>query len=517
MIISPLIAAIDVGTNSFHMVIASVNENGNLDIISKDKEVVRLGTSSGDMKYLQNDAIKRGVTALNHFVEIARSHNASIRAVATSAVREAHNKDEFIEKVKATTGIDLEVVSGVEEARLINIGVIHALPIYNKKTLTIDIGGGSTETIIGYLGENEYINSAKIGAIRLSKKYFELDINRDAVEKCSNFIKGEWTPTLEKIKEVGFDKLVGTSGTITNLVVMAYLLKEKEIPSILNGLTVNSKDILKIIDKIKKSKNINEISKINGIDESRADIILAGSLIVEFAINYLEIKEITLSSFALREGIVFDTVHKLNSIEMYHHLSDLRYKTVQNACFKYNVDMKHARHVKKICVDLFNDLYPLHNLGYKELELLEATAYLHDVGFHISHDSHHKHSYYIIKNCMMPGFTNNETEIIANIARYHRKSHPKKKHTNFSQLTEKNKNIVWTLAAILRIAEGIDRRQNQCVSGVRAFFDDHSIDIELIKAKKEINPDIELWGADRRKGMLEEKFDKSITIKIVDK
>lgn len=514
---SPIIAAIDVGTNSFHMVISTVDELGNLNIISKDKEVVRLGSSSGDMKYIQNDAIKRGVAVLNHFVELARAENATIRAVATSAVREADNKEEFIDKVKASCGIDIEVVTGLEEARLINIGVIHALPLYNKKALTIDIGGGSTETIIGYHGNIEYINSAKLGAIRLTKKYFELGINKLAIEKCCSFIKGEWTPILEKIKETGFETVVGTSGTITNIVTMAFLSKNKELPPILNGIVVSSKDILRTIDKIKKCKNSFEISKINGIDESRADILLAGALIIEFAINFLEIKDITLSSYALREGIVFDTVQKRNSIEQYHHLSDLRYQTVQNVCFKYNVDMKHARHVKKICIDLFNDLHPLHNLGYRELELLEAAAYLHDVGFHISHDSHHKHSYYIIKNCMMPGFTNNETELLANIARYHRKSHPKKKHANYSSLSDYSKNVIWTLSAILRIAEGIDRRQNQCVGGVRAFFDDFSIDIELIQKSKDIIPDIELWGSDRRKGMLEEKFVRKVSLKIVEK
>lgn len=514
---APVIAAIDIGTNSFHMVIASVDEKGNLNVISKDKEVVRLGSSSGDMKYLQNEAIKRGVSTLNHFAEIAKAENATIRAVATSAVREADNKEEFIDKVKNSSGIDIEVVTGLEEARLINIGVIHALPLYNKKALTIDIGGGSTETIIGYLGHIEYINSVKLGAIRLTKKYFDLEITKNNIERCCNFIKGEWTPVLEKIKENGFDTMVGTSGTITNLVLMSYLSKNKELPPIINGLTVSSKEILKTIEKIKKCKSNYEISKLNGIDEARADIILAGALIIEYAIKFLEIKEITLSAYALREGIVFDTIQKRNAIEQYHHLSDLRYQTVQNVCFKYNVDMKHARHVKKICLDIFNDLHPLHNLGYKELELLEAAAYLHDVGFHISHDSHHKHSYYIIKNCMMPGFTNNETELLANIARYHRKSHPKKKHSNYNSLSEYSKNVIWTLSAILRIAEGIDRRQNQCISGVRAFFDDFSIDIELIQKSDAVYPDIELWGSDRRKGMLEEKFDRKVSIRIVDK
>lgn len=514
---SPVIAAIDIGTNSFHMVVATVDEMGSFTIINKDKEVVRLGTSSGDMKYLQNDAIKRGVATLVNFAKLAKASNATIKAIATSAVREADNREEFIEKVKSSSGIEVEVVSGIEEARLINVGVIHALPIYDTKSLIIDIGGGSTETIVGYHGEIDYSHSIKLGAIRLTKKYFSNEISKEAIQRCKNFIKGEWTPVLEKLKEQGFDKVIGTAGTITNLMVMAQIAKKKPIPEVLNGLTITSKDIYKAIYKISKCKSVDEVADISGVDESRADIILAGALIFEFFLEFLDIKEVTLSTFALREGIVIDAIEKRNTIEKYQHLSDLRFKTVQNVCKKYNVCMTHASHIRKICVEIFNDLHPLHNLGYKELELLEAAAYLHDVGFHISHDSHHKHSYYIIKNCMMPGFTNNETEVIANIARYHRKSPPRKKHFNYNNLSEYNKNVVWVLSGILRIAEGIDRRQNQCVSEVRAFFDDYTIDIELIQSDKETYPDIELWGADRRKGMLEEKFDRQVTVKIVGK
>ena len=511
-----IISAIDIGTNSIHMVIASVDNEGNLNTISSDKEMVRLGSSSGDMKHIEQDAISRAVSTLSAFKRISENYNAPIRAIATSAVREALNKEEFIEVVKEKTGVDVEVVSGNEEARLISTGVIHALPIYNKKTFIMDIGGGSTETIIFENGENLSLNSVKIGAIRLTKKFFENTTNRkQAIQNCLDFIKGEWVPILKKVKDIGFDTAIGTSGTITNIVSMAYLLKNTTLPEIYNGITVSSTSIKIIINKLKNAKSVDEIKQINGIDVARADIILAGSLIIEFAIDYLNIKSFTLSSFALREGIVFDTYRHHKAIEKFHHLSELRYQTIQNVCKKYKVELKHARHVKSICVQLFKGLQELHKLGEEELELLEAAALLHDCGFYISHDSHHKHSYYLIKNCIMPGFTNNEAEIIANIARYHRKSLPKKKHENYASLSVKDQNTIWILGGILRIAEGIDRRQILAVKAIKLKIDGNMILINLIPNDPILNyPDIELWGANRRKNMLEEKLLKIIKIEI---
>jgi exopolyphosphatase/guanosine-5'-triphosphate,3'-diphosphate pyrophosphatase len=163
---------------------------------------------------------------------------------------------------------------------------------------------------------------------------------------------------------------------------------------------------------------------------------------------------------------------------------------------------------------MFDALIPLHNFGFAEREILEAACLLHDVGYHISHDSHHKHSYYLISHCIMPGFTNDETEVIANIARYHRKSHPKKKHLDFIKLTKERQQIVFTLASMLRIAEGIDRRQNSLVKDIKIHISSKEIEFELIPESEEIGIDIELWGANRRKLMMEEGFNKSVSFVI---
>lgn len=508
----PIISAIDVGTNSFHMVTATVDENGILNIISRDKEIVRLGSSSGDMRYLQRDAIKRAVTTLKAFSKLAKNENSQIRAVATSAVREAKNAEEFIDLIKRETGVELEVVSGVEEARLISLGVIRALPIFDERSLVIDIGGGSTETIVTQNSEMLHLQSNKLGAIRLTKKYFDgIPSTDERIYKCKKFIKGEWAQTLDKIQDLGFTTTVGTSGTMTTLITMAYLRKNEGLPTILNGLEVKAKHILKVIKDIKKAATPENISQLKGMDPTRADIITAGALIVEVAIEELGIKKFLISNYALREGVVFDTYEKMQNLELYHQLSKLRYKTVVGLAEKYGADIKHSEHIRKLSTKIFDELVSIHGNGDYERELLEAASYLHDVGFHISHDKHHKHSFYLIKNSVMTGFTNNEAELIANIARYHRKSHPNRQHKSYNLLTTKKQEIVWLLAGILRIAEGLDRRQIQNVKDVKIEIKD-SIIISVVGDDSEI-PDIELWGADRRKAMLEEALEKEINFK----
>ena len=501
----PIIAAIDLGTNSFHLVITAIGSKGTLKVYTTEKEMVRLGSSSGDMKYISNDAMERGVSCMVNFAELAKSRNAKVVAVATSAVREAANKKEFLRKVKEKSGVDVQVISGYEEGRLIYYGVIHALPVLNKKTLVIDIGGGSTETVVGYKGEVDYVHSAKLGAIRLTKR-FDLDTNpsQDNIEACKKYIHGEMAPIVERLQQSNFETVVGTSGTILSLTVMAMNNKEEEIPEVLNGITVSQKNLLKVINKIKKAKSVNERLKIPKIDASRADIILGGALILEYLLTTLKIKKIIISTYALREGVVFNYEKKHSASFKYRHLDSLRYDSMQSAAKKFNIDIVHAEHVLRTSLRLFDDLQSIHKLGEKERELLEVAAILHDVGYHISHDMHHKHSYYILKNCMLPGFTNNEKELIANIARYHRKSHPKKKHENFNVLSNKDKKIVLILSSFLRIAEGIDRRRQQEVAAIRGVLDGNNYTVYLKPKNEDDDIDVEIWGAERRKLLLEE-------------
>ncbi len=509
----PVIAAIDIGTNSIHLAIASINYRGMLSIISRDKDMVRLGSSGTDMKYLSDEAIDRGVKTLTHFANLAKSEKALIRAVATSAVREAHNKNVFIERAFAEAGIQVEIISGIEEGRLIYIGAMHALPIYPNKALVIDIGGGSTETVIGQKGEILHANSEKLGAIRLTKRFFENGgTNKETIKECREYIKGEWSPEMRCIEDVGFETVVGCAGTIESLAQMVLAARGEAAPDVLNGITVPTDEMLKVIESIAKADSMKSRNNLPGMDTSRSDIILAGALILESFLKKLSIKKILISPYALREGIVFDTLQKVREIKEFNHLSHLRYETVLNLCNKFRIDVKHAMHVKDISLFIFDALKPLHKLGNVERELLEAGALLHDVGYIVSHDQHHNHSYYIITHSDMPGFTNDEAELIGNLARYHRKSHPKKKHSEFITLPQSKQEIVKILSGILRLGEGIDRRRKQYVKDINIEVKGNVVHIKLNPASQDTPPDIEIWGAQRRTPLLEESLSVEIQI-----
>lgn len=512
---APVIAAIDIGTNSFHMIIASVDQKGIMNPLFRDKKMVRLGSGYKDMKYLEDAAIIRGIDAIKEFNEIAVSKKAFIRAIATSAVREALNKDDFLRKVYDETGIEIEVVSGKEEARLIYIGTMHALPLYSRKSLVIDIGGGSTETIIGENGKTIYANSEKLGAIRLTQMFFDNGISDEiSILECENFIKGVWAPKLSQIRKTGFDSVVGTSGTIQTIAKVAMEINDQKTPDIFNGITLWSDEILKAINIIKKTHFPDDRANIPGMDSKRADIITGGAIILEHAIKSLNIDKILISPYALREGIVFDTLQKIKNRTEFGHLNQLRRETIYNLTKKYKIDLKHAENVKKNALKMFDKLKIYHNLDNSHKEILEAASLLHDVGYHISMDKHHKHSYYVITNCDMPGFTNDEAEMIANVARYHRKSMPKPKHTNYSRLNLVKQRAIWILGGILRICEGLDRRNYQLINDIKIeSSSDNSITIKLIY-DRDITPDIELWGAERRVNMLNEALKKKINFQL---
>ncbi len=511
---SPPIAAIDVGTNSFHLIIAFVNDNGTLRVLGRSREVVRLGSGGGDMRTLSREAIKRGAATLKRFAVMAGQAGALTRAIATSAVREAENKDEFTDLVEAETGIRIEVVSGAEESRLIYLGAMHALPIFSKRSLVFDIGGGSAETIIGLRGEILRSHSVKLGAVRLTQHFFaDGKSTARRIAKCREYIRGEFSPILHQFSVYNFETAAATSGTAHAIGSMVLAARGQRIPDAINGIQFSQDELLYAIEQIIRAGTPRERAKLPGIDSGRADIILAGALIMERIIKEMNIRKLTLSAFALREGIVFDTMQKQKDSSKFHHLSRLRYETVQNLCEIYRVNMTHARHIRNLALQIFDDLQSRHLLGDAEREQLEAAAFLHDAGYHISPDQHHKHSCYIILNCVMPGFTNDEAEIIANIARYHRKSPPKQSHENFTALSPAKQRVVKILAGILRIAEGLDRRQQQLVTAVKAIDEGKILQIVLSQTS-DAEPDIEMWGAAQRKSLLEEILKCNIYFKI---
>lgn len=509
---SDRLAAVDVGTNSFHLVVVKLLPDNSFSVLNKEKIVVRLGESPKQMKHLGDEAMERGVKAMKLFALVAKRMQAPLRAVATSAVREAGNREEFIRKVKAAAKVEIEVVSGFEEARLIYLGVMQALPIYDRRIALFDIGGGSTEILVGKSGKPLYANSFKIGAIRMTQRFFpDEQITKKQVERLRMFIRGELYFAAQEVRKRSPETLIASSGTAQTIAAMVLAARGEQIPENLNSRTISLAEVRKVVKAILKAGSYAERAKIPGCDPRRADILPAGAIVLETILEECGFEECMISAYALREGIILDSIRKKAGEEggIQAHLSDLRYETVIKIGRTYDFDEAHGKHVARLALQMYDALAPLHSLEDDSRELLEAASLLHDIGYYISHAAHHKHALYLIKNSEMLGFNDEEIAIIANVARYHRKSHPKPRHPEFSQLSSDDKKRVRILAGILRIADGLDRTHRGVVEKVSIEQSTSGLAIALT-AQPENEMAFELWSATRKKGLLEETLKREI-------
>jgi exopolyphosphatase/guanosine-5'-triphosphate,3'-diphosphate pyrophosphatase len=305
-------AAIDIGTNSFHLIIVKVEENSALTILDREKEVIRLGSQKGnELSHISEEEIDKGLSILKSFKKLADVYNAKVHAVATSAVREAENKKDFLDKVLIETGIKIEVINGRKEAEYIYRGVRKALHYKNKKLLCFDIGGGSTEYILGFNDKIIYGESIKIGAVRLSKKFFpDFMLNEDAIEKCKQYIEQEVKSNKQINFNESFDYAVGASGTILAIAgIINFNRNEKKLKS-LNGFIFSKEELREVTNKILEKKTPGERINIEGMEYKRADIIPAGLLILQKSFEIFNIKEMIISEYALREGVVLSMLGK---------------------------------------------------------------------------------------------------------------------------------------------------------------------------------------------------------------
>jgi exopolyphosphatase / guanosine-5'-triphosphate,3'-diphosphate pyrophosphatase len=509
------LAAIDIGTNSFHLVVAEADIlSGRFHTLARDKEIVRLSSGSTDMKYIHEEAMVRGLSVLKRFSDLAQTYGAPVRAVATSAVREALNRDEFIRRARIETGINVEIASGTEEARLIHLGVLQALPVIRKRILLIDIGGGSTEILIAKGRRIFYSNSIKLGAVRLMQRFFPSEtLNRKSVSECRKYVQGMLGPIVREIKDHPFDIAIGTSGTIMNIANIFRARGSKNGEASLNGFRITDSDLCDVADVILGMTAPADRLRIAGLDPKRADIIAAGAILVSSIVREFDLQELVISDFGLREGVLFDSIEKLHPKKSVDPLHDLRFQSAVHLAERCQYEKKHSHQVTRLALSLFLQTQRLHYLGEEEREFLESAALLHEIGLFVSHDSHHRHSYYLIRNAELAGFTENEKAIIANIARYHRKSYPKFKHEGFGLLSPEDQAIVLKLASILRIADGLDRSHASAVDHLNVRITDGQIHITAFCNRKH-DPSMEQWGAERNQELFEKTFNIKLKVSI---
>ncbi|MBU7582800.1 MAG: Ppx/GppA family phosphatase [Nostoc sp. TH1S01] len=512
-----IIAAIDLGTNSLHMVVVKIDPTlPAFSIFTREKETVRLGDRDLVTGELKPEVMDRAIATLRRFQAVAKTFNAeTIIAVATSAVREAPNGKDFLHKIDSELGLSVDLISGQEEARRIYLGVLSGMEFNNQPHIIIDIGGGSTEIILGDSQEPRTLTSTKVGAVRLTGEFITTDpINNSELQYLQAYVRGMLERSVEDVlANIQFGespRLVGTSGTIETLAMIDAREKLGTVPSTLNGYQLSLQDLRGWVNRLAKMTNV-ERTTIPGMPEKRSEVILAGAVVLQEAMTLLGVDAVTLCGRALREGVIVDWMLTHGLIEdRLRYQSSIRQRSVLKQVSKYHINIEHSDRVAVFALSLFDQTQGiLHNWGDDERQLLWAAAILHNCGHYISHSSHHKHSYYLIRNGELLGYTETEIEIIANLARYHRKSPPKKKHENFRNLLSKNhRQIVSQLSAILRLAVALDRRQIGAISQVkfRYYPDLQQVHLAIFPSHSDDDCSLEMWSLDYKKGVFEAEF-----------
>ncbi len=511
------LAAIDVGTNSIHMVVAKINPAlPAFNIVDKEKSTVRLGERDRKTGKLTHEARLRSLAALRRCQEIAQGHHVDqIIVVATSAVREAPNGHAFIQEVEAELGLRINLISGEEEARRIYLGVLSGMEFQNQPYVIIDIGGGSTELVLGDSHGPRTLSSTKVGAVRLSEEFLTTDpINTREFERLQAYARGmlEWRAEEVRthVKPGEQLQLVGTSGTIESLIRIHACEALGACPTSLQGHELTLDELKQLTHRLRKLSYA-ERCQVPGMSERRAEIIVAGAVILQEAMSLLNLPSITACGRALREGIIVDWMLNHGLIEdRLRFQGSVRQRSAINLAHKYQVNLATAERVADFAVSLFDQTQgTLHDWTEEERQLLWAAAILHNCGHYVGHSSHHKHSYYLVRHGGLLGYTDVEVEIIANLTRYHRKGAPKKKHFNYQNLTHKvHRKIVDQLSAILKLATALDRRQIGAVASVRCQYQpqDQTLILHLRPAQAENDCALELWSLEYKKACFEAEF-----------
>ena len=508
-----VLAAIDIGTNSVHMVVARLTASGRFEVITRHKETVRLGETGEDqLRHLTPEAMDRGIAALTRCRAVLDKYDAPVKAVATSAVREAENRKEFIRRARKEAGIEVEVIAGHEEARLIQLGVLQALPVYETPLLLCDIGGGSTELLLGLRGQVRSARSFKLGAIRVTQRFFPDGVtSQRSVDRARRFIRGTIVPFARETAAHGFEVAVGSSGTIENLLTMSLgKARRAELQSI-NGVELTRDALDGVLESLLEASTPQRRAALSGIDPDRADIIVGGALILEQVMDVLGIERFVVSENALREGALFDLASRISGATA-DHLSDLRRRSIDHLMEACDEDPEHSIRVADLALQLFDGTESLHGLGHDEREWLEAGALLANVGLFIAHSRHHHHSYYVIRNSeLLAGFTDEEIEIIAQVARYHRRGEPTIKHLTFAALDDADRERVRWMAALLRVAIGLDRSHAGVCDHVKVVVEPTKIVITPLGGPG-ADLSLEVFSARERSGLLERMVGRPIEI-----
>ncbi len=509
------LAAIDIGTNSVHMIVVRVRSDLSFEIIDREKDMVRLGAGGLDGKRLTEAAMSAGLQALSKFKRLAESHGVDeVIAGATSATREAENGGDFLDAIQAATGIRPRIVSGPEEARLIHLAAAYGTDLAGKRGAVVDIGGGSTEITLGTATSARLARSVEVGVIRLTVRFVKSDpLSRRDERRLVEHVRGEVGAHVAQIRRRGYDRVIGTSGTILSLGALAAQQAGATVTDLRN-LRVGAGAFHKL-RKTLVGLDLQARVAMPGLDPRRADLSVAGAVLLDTILQELGADEVWLCDLALREGLVLDYIQRNAAhIAQVDRYPDVRRRSVIELAERCRYQAAHTTQVTNLALTLFDQTRALHSLGGREREWLEYASLLHDIGTHISYEDHHRHSHYLIKHGDLRGFEPEEIDVVALAARYHRTGAPKKRHGEFAALRGPRRKAVRVLSAMLAVAEALDRSHADVVGGLEV---QETPDHLLLRVHPMSDAELEVWDALRHLAPLERALGRTVRLEVVRK
>ena len=502
----PRLAAIDIGSNSVRLVVAETKPDGQYRILDEERESTRLGRSLSIDGRLDDESIESSLAALRRFKSIAAGLGVeSMHAIATCAVREAKNGDDFCQRVAEQLDLQIEVISAEKEAHFAFHSVRRRFDLTGKNTLLADIGGGSTEIVLASGELIEAIYTTNLGAVRIAQKFGGgQSMAGDDFVRMQQWIDKQLRKTVEKLN-IAPHLLVGSGGTFSALANMVLSSKGKSrLP--VTGAQISRAELRHLIDRLRKLP-MKQRREVPGLSLDRADIIVPGLAVIDRIMRRFKVNLIQVHSYGVRDGLLLSMIQRMQIGEQATPPDEIT--QIERFASTCGVELDAARHSAMLSTQIFDGLRELYELDPDDRRLLDAAARMQDVGYLINYEGHHKHSYHLILHSRLEGFRPEEIEIIANVARYHRGAVPKQKHDNYRRLSKSDQHRVLCLAAILRIAGGLDRTHNQAVTSVRVAGGKKQVDLHV---SADEYPEVNLWAARRRTGMFEKAFGSEMII-----
>ena len=501
------LAAIDIGTNSIRCIVVEVDQHGRFLVLDDEKATVRLGENLNKSGMISPVAAKRAIEAISFIRKLMEGLQViEVEAVATSAVRNASNGRELIETLSSELGRKIRIISGEEEAELAAISALHNFEMKDKRHAMIDIGGGSVEIVIALGHHIEEYYSLDLGTVLMTERFLVSDpLNKSDFQKFQRFVRSVLKKRFSA-ENIAVQTFIGSGGTITSLGAMVMNMRGQNYSSV-HGYEVLRSEVVHLLAMLMR-KDLKERKAVPGLNPDRADIIIAGLGVIDELMEFFGANMLKVNERGIREGLIIRCMKRLALMPEMSARRNWR-ESVLEFARSCHFDEPHSKHVSKLSLAIFDSMSKKCNFKKADRRLLEVAALLHDIGYFISYNSHHKHSYHLIRHADLFGFTPREREIIAQIARYHRKSLPKKKHDEYQRLNEADRGCVCSLGGIMRLADGLDRRRSGLVEVVEIQQEDAVITMKLLGTE---DISVEVFGGNAKKDLFEKAFKKSLVL-----